>query len=297
VPNLVVILIEDFIFLNSLKILSRIYEKVSILSLDVVAGAVCCCAMFARQLQTPVSWAQYFVLGSSVWLIYTIDHLLDALRKPILISPRHRFHRHYRKLLLTVSVPLWIVTAGVAFSVLPLPVVWFGLSLGGCLTGYLVVTHFLPIRYFFKEGWVALLYTAGVWGNVAVLAPAIRPTDWFTVVVFGIIILQQAVQLAWYEAEEDTHQQMKSAVSKRGADQTHRWLKALIFEALVATMAGFTFLGDTVTDRCVWFTLIVIAVILLLITYFPACFRRGYTYRLLSDGILMLPLWIVIISP
>lgn len=279
-----------------MKIAISFYEKVSILSLDVVAGTMCCSAMFARQMHVSLLWQQYFVLASSVWIIYTIDHLLDALHKPILISPRHQFHKHYGKLLFIMCLILILITSCIAFVLLPVAVIWFGITLGGAMIVYLILTHFFPLPYFFKEGWVALLYTIGVWGSVAVQATSIRRIDWIAGFVFGILILQQAMLLAWYEANEDAQQQMSSLIQRQNTTYLHLFLKVLILAGLGVTLAGAIWLRDTYLDRWVWLTLGGIATLLTFITFFPRLFRHSYTYRLLSDGILMLPLWIVMVT-
>ncbi|MDJ1471235.1 hypothetical protein [Xanthocytophaga flava] len=277
-----------------MKSVIAIYEKISILSLDVVAGAVCCSAMFARQMHIKIFWYQYFVLASSVWLIYTIDHLLDAFRNPVLVSPRHRFHKKYQKPLCILSAVVCVVTAGITFTKLPISVILFGMALGAAMLTYLALTHFFSFSFFFKEGWVACLYTLGVWGSVAVQTSHIRQSHLFTGCIFGIIILQQAMLLAWYESEEDTQQEMLSLMQRQNVTRLHLFLKMLIILALAATLGGLLLLNNTVLDQKVWLTLVIIASLLTFITFFPDRFREGYRYRFLSDGILLLPLWIII---
>lgn len=262
-----------------------------------VVGAVCCSAMFARQMHVSVRWPQYVVLAGSVWLIYTLDHLLDAFRKPFLVSPRHRFHKQYWKTLTVLGLLVLFLTAGLAFTQLPLSVVHFGIVLGASLAGYLALAHFIKLPYFFKEGWVALLYTIGVWGSIAVQSLTLRLADWLTAGVFGIIILQQAMMLAWYETHEDTSQQMASLMQQQNSKRLHGLLKILIMMAVVASGVGFAWLEDSILDRAVWLTLLAITSMLAAITTYPDFFRPRYAYRLWSDGILMLPLWLLVAFP
>ncbi len=242
-------------------------------------------------------WTHYFVLGSSVWLIYTLDHLLDAYRKPVLLSSRHQFHKQHRSTLLLICAALLFPTAWLAFTRLPLSVIRFGVALGVLLIAYLSVTHFFKLPYFFKEGWVALLYTVGVWGGMAVQARSLRLTDWLAGGAFGVIILQQAMLLSWYETDEDAHQYMASLMQQQSAAPLHLFLKVLSLANVLATGLGFAFHNYTIFDLFSWGTLLVIALVLAVITHFPAVFRPHYAYRLLSDGILMLPLWLMIAFP
>ena len=61
-------------------VLSKAYRLINILSIDVVAGAVCSALFFARLLQVSLLPYGIISLALTVWIIYTADHLLDAKR-------------------------------------------------------------------------------------------------------------------------------------------------------------------------------------------------------------------------
>ncbi len=279
-----------------MKIVKNIFEKISILSLDVVAGVVCGCLMFARQMHVSAGWPHYFVLGSSVWLIYTTDHLLDAFRKPNLVTLRHRFHFQHRMSLIVITMIVGLATIGIAFVFLSVKVLYFGVVTGCCTVAYLLIIHLFNKKYFFKEVWISILYTVGVWGSVAILASHMRQLDWVIVSLYFLLIFQDVLILACYEVEEDSQQQMFSSVHAQGIVRVYFWLKRISEAALASCVVGWMFFGETRFDSWVWATLTGIAGVLAAITYFPKVFRTSYLYRFLGDGILILPIVVVLLD-
>src|SRR6476659_9916470 len=90
--------------------LSRYYKLANILSLDVVAGAVICSIFFSQVFNTVIRVSGIISLALSVWIIYTVDHLLDARRITRQASTvRHRFHQKNQKILYSVLLLAFLV--------------------------------------------------------------------------------------------------------------------------------------------------------------------------------------------
>ena len=125
--------------------ISRIYRFIRILSLDILAGVICGYT-FARIILgsdcpplTPV------ILCATVWLIYTLDHLLDAMaRKGRSARPAYRWHYQNRKILWPVLLAVGLTTAGLSLAFLPARILIFGCVLGGGLVIYTLVQHGMP---------------------------------------------------------------------------------------------------------------------------------------------------------
>jgi hypothetical protein len=80
--------------------LMRLYRLVNLLSIDVAGGAVCSALFFAYLLNVRILPYGVIALGLSVWIIYTVDHLLDAKKiKAPAATARHRFHQDNFKVL------------------------------------------------------------------------------------------------------------------------------------------------------------------------------------------------------
>jgi 4-hydroxybenzoate polyprenyltransferase len=82
-------------------------QWVNALSLVVVFGAISTAHFTAALFKSDLDFSFYWLLGSTVWVIYTLDHLLDGRkREPEELSFRHRLHADWR-------VPLTIIVISV----------------------------------------------------------------------------------------------------------------------------------------------------------------------------------------
>ena len=93
------------------------YRFLNMLSIDVALGAVVCGAFFARIVDIHVRPQGLAALGITVWIIYTVDHLLDVRRmRQEASTERHLFHqRHLRTLSVWVIVAIVLDTIMVLF--------------------------------------------------------------------------------------------------------------------------------------------------------------------------------------
>ena len=274
---------------------NRIGKLAQALSLDVAFGAVCCSAMFCRLVGLePLPWTQLWVLGGTVLLIYTADHQADVYRMPgPPLTDRHRFHWRYRRLLRPLAGMLAIGLAGAAL-LLPKVVIVYGLLLAGAVGAYLLVVSRLPEargrRWFHKEILVAALYTAGVWGSVAVRAGALPPFARLAGVIFGVLALQNLLLFSYLEWEEDVSQGQRSLARSWGTGRVllaTRGLTVVLVGLLAAGWDG----AEGFTGHAAWVTLAAMTGVLGALGAFPAAFRRHYRYRLLGDGVFLLAAW------
>ena len=139
--------------------LIQVYRFLNHLSVDVSAGAMAMAWFFCRVLHAPVATESILVLGLTVWLIYAVDHILDALRIAKNASTfRHRFYQRNFKILLPVILGAAIVDVTLIFM-LDVPLIQAGTLLGICTILYLLIQHRLSYT---KEFFGAVFYTAGV---------------------------------------------------------------------------------------------------------------------------------------
>lgn len=270
---------EDFFMSRSL---SRFYELISILSLDVVAGAVICALFFVKVLQTNATFS-LISLALTVWIIYTADHLLDARRitHPA-SSPRHRFHQiHFNKLRIA------ILLAG-TLDVISL---WFlskAVILGGLFLAVLVVLLMLMQRTlpWLREIIVSVLYTCGV------LLPSIaeaRITYTFAhsllFIQFSLVALTNLLVLSWLDRESDFRDGLSSFTLLAG----QRMSQVLIWTSFVLCM--LLTLAQVYFVTLKWPSLVVgtMEVVLLLIYAGKQRPDRLLLQRMIGDGVFILP--------
>jgi hypothetical protein len=268
------------------------YVRLRLLSLDVMAGALGAGWMVTEWLGQEMSWAFYVVLPLAVWLIYTLDHLLDARRlKEKASTPRHQFHYRYFKPLAVAVVLLGLLCLGLALRYLGQTGVYFGLGMGG-----LVLLHLLLVKvvgdktspWLIKESGVAMVYAAGVWGLPALESEAwMRPELWVAFGQFFLLALVNLLEFSLYERaidEADGHSSFVRAIGERGT-------RRLIYGLLVLFVAGMIWF--VVGGNEGWILLQVVlglmAMVLLALVSVPHWFGKAERYRSWGDGAFLLP--------
>src|SRR5687767_3029402 len=93
-----------------MKTVIKFYRLLNILSIDVALGSVCCAAWFAEIFNVNLKPYVLMALGLTVWIIYTIDHLLDARKIHVSASTeRHRYHQtNFTPLLYALLIALLV---------------------------------------------------------------------------------------------------------------------------------------------------------------------------------------------
>ncbi len=248
-----------------------------------MAGAVIATLFFARFYKIFPRTQGVIALALVVWLVYTIDRLLDV-RKHVQLShlQRHQFHTHFYKPLIIACALVCTLLAIIIFS-LRVPVLHAGLVLAVCVVVYVWVQ---PHLGFVKEFAVAFFYTCGV-----LLLPwslKVNPylwTDYLIVVPFFITACINLILFSWFEKEADERQKQSSFVTHFGSIVTRRLLRALfaigIVSSAIVAYSGF-YLEATI------FVLMILAHVL--IFEFHSNFKKEERYRLLGDSIFFFPL-------
>lgn len=271
------------------------------LSLPVVIGAVLSNRMAARLSDVePVHWATAIVLALVVFIIYTVDRLLDirkyeadATSQPL--TPRHRFHGRNAPML------WWAVVGAAGLSLiltffLPGSVVKFGIVLGAICVAYVLVVFRLPSHHpilLLKEPLVAVLYSVGIWGSVWVQRPKVSGIEMAAFIMFLGVALQNLLLFAVMEMREveafsrmpDSSFSLATELGEARCDTLLRWLTFLI----IATGLGLCFLTE---DRFAQRSAIMLALMsltLYVIQRYPDFFLKNERYRWLGDGVFWMP--------
>ena len=259
----------------------RVYRLINVLNLDVALGAMITALFFARQLMAPVRGYGIAALGLTVWVIYTVDRLMDVrhLNRPA-YSERHRFHQTYAQ-------PLWI---GVAIAVMIICVLMVfvrpSILIGGLILAPLSAVYLLlQKKLFIKELTVAVLYTLGV------LLPA-WPGSWNLLLpVAGLIAqlfliaLTNLVLFAWFESDADSKMGQASLVTRLSK-------KSVTILLIVLVMAGVSLsLVITIFFNPVSWIFVVMWLALTGLFYFHKYFEHHERYRLWGDAIFYLPIF------
>ncbi len=263
------------------------------LSLDVVVGTVMVGLLVVRifdVIPPPVWW---LVLPCTVWVVYTVDHLLDGWKsKGKACIKRHYFHYKHRK-------PLLVIVFISSCTSLFLSLTYFTIDilLGAGLI--LIAAAFYFTAVFFKgsraslllqkELFIAFIYCLGI-----CFTPLIWNTGYPGLVEMGFLTMIfllawfQGILAAWYELDQDQKDGHHSFVTLFGKESSKRFLQILY---VIISMTGLLLL--IYSDSLL---MLFSACILLLINHILlACLSRqdifgiGERYKWLSELAFWLP--------
>ena len=257
--------------------LSIAYRKLHYLSLDIVCGAVILLRFFSQELKVYVSLPIYAILGITVWLIYTIDHLRDANQSREPMRGRYLFHLSNSRVL-RFTTALGIIVICLLLFFVERDILWSGFLLAGLSSLYLVVQQTLA-RWCLKELYVAVIYTSGI-----LLAPFVLNGgfEWLIWLKLFLLTYINLVLFSRYEKEEDLKDQFHS-IATMTSDAV---LEKLLF--LLLTL-GFLLLFLFPLDRISLFFLFGF-ILYTMMTVERKWSSKNQRYRLIGDGVFLLPI-------
>ena len=215
----------------------------NILSLDVALIASCWQYFLSVELDLPLAWSHFVILGAGVWLAYVADRWLDGLRIPLekAATARHRFYIVYRYPVLLVWFLVLTSAIVLAHSRLDRQELLSGWVLVIVCLIYALLIQRPGIAawgwLFPKELWASILYVAGVflflWDKgiencaAAILAGA----------AFFLLCFANCSLMSKWESQEDQKLNQKSLCLKWPVwAGTCKWL------AVGATLISWGFL-------------------------------------------------------
>ena len=278
----------------------RAYAAIRLLSVDVALAALGGGVMAARVLRASPRPGFYALLPASVWVVYTLDHLVDARRMgPTAATPRHRFHARHAAVLWAV-----LVVAAVACGIGGLVALsWTGVAFGVGMA-VLVGLHELIVKLagsrasplLVKELGVGVVFTAGTWGLPAVVRGQHGgPVPWPAVLLGVQYVLLAGVNLiefSIFEARHDAAAGQTSFVRGVGRAAAWRVVAGLLLAQVPLAIVVVSARGDGLAEGI----LLVMAAGLTAVLVRPAAFVRRERYRTVGDGVFLLPLLMAAVS-
>lgn len=269
----------------------RIWGYINILSIDIALGAMGGCLLFAGLFDVSLRPPAYLGLGLIVWIIYTVDHLLDASRPDTRLSTaRHRFHHvHRNALTLAVILASLVVLAQSLF--VRTPVLVSGFLMGGWVIVYLTIQSRLR---FMKELAAAVSYTAGV--VIAPLSLLDRPVsapEWVTVVAFFLTTWINLLICSLYDHAADLKDHQPSFATTFGAAVT-RQTTFVLFVTVFALLV-YLFLSPG-SNRLVAGLLALMNLTLAVVVSSRSWFAQADRHRLFADLAFLFPLLYLILD-
>jgi 4-hydroxybenzoate polyprenyltransferase len=271
----------------------RVYRIIRILSLDILAGVFCGYTFARLILDSECPPLTPAILCLTVWLIYTLDHLLDARAlKEKSGKPAYRWHYDNRKILWPILLAAGIATVGLSLVFLSPRILIFG-----CIMGILVVLYTLVhqgmlgsrMTYLFKESWISIIYTAGIWG-VPLLSygAALDIPVLLTIIIYLLLVLINVLIYSYHDYHTDSQESQQTLATVFGRKSTSHLLRLLILSILILVMVAFLTLDDQAMGK-VYIILLSMTAVLGLIIAFPRFFSKNERYGVLADAVFLLP--------
>lgn len=270
--------------------LVKFYRLLNTLSIDVAVGAVCCAAWFAILFNVILRPFALISLGLTVWIIYTVDHLLDAQKvKTPASTVRHRFHQKNFSFLLIMLVIAVITNLFFIFFIRKEVFQW------GVVLSCTMIVYFLVERHlqYIKEFIISLLFSCGV--LLPSLSLTSKPPDVSLMLLITQFILTAFLNLllfSLFDHYKDNQDRRKSIVTLIGEQRTKQIL-IFIFACNFLLMLGATLYSPLALERTV--IIFCMNTILLFVFIRSQWFGKEDRFRLVGDSIFLLPILYVLL--
>ena len=274
----------------------ELYKYIQALSLDVAFGSTVMSAFIARFMDVTVPLEVYVSLFTAVWLIYTIDHLIDANRlKSDKASFRHTLHKKYFKELTTFWI--FVFLFGVLFSVfLPIETRKVGFIASALVIVHLVLVYLLGSKisiFIQKELGIAFTYCVGIAVGPVSLSSGIDGFGYFFMGQIFILAFINLLEFSWFDRSVDKEQEHSSAVSNLGERVVLDIVFFLFTMFVLSLVVAFLFFPQFARFEMI---LGVMGITLFLIFAFQKHFIKNDRYRVFGDLIFLFPLVLLLTS-
>jgi len=268
------------------------------LSFDIVIGAVFSAILVIKLLNVVPGWAYWIVLPISVWIIYTLDHIIDALRlKKQANTYRHIFHFQYLKTILSILAAFSALNLVFIIFWLENKIIYFGLVLSLVTSLYLILIHFSGKKNSFlpKEIFVTFIYTVGIWGGpIAMTNLNISTGQLILMIIFFLLVLADVLLLSFFEVGSDQKDNHPTIAVKFGQAVTTKIIFTLIFVVYILSIF-IIFSDELFLHRSIAKLYLFMGLIQIIIIGIPQFFEKNKLYRYIIEIVFWIPGFIMLI--
>src|SRR5690606_14426073 len=262
----------------------KTYRLLNSLSIDVAAGAVICALFLAEILRSRPGTPALIMLGLTVWIIYSADHLLDARRiEREAVTHRHSFYQRHFQVMVAMTVVAIIADGLLAMRIRP-AVFQAGLILATPVGIYLVAQRFFVS---IKELLGAILYTGGV-GLPAYIFMGERSlalNQGIFISAFFLVAWANLLLFSYFDYESDMNNTQASFATRWGLQVTRNVIVVVL--VLGIGLCAYLMIADRFLPALI---LLAMNVVLLVLMCYPVYFLQGDRFRFVGDSIFLIPL-------
>lgn len=204
-------------------------------SFDICLGVISLMLPLYFQIKVKPTLVWFFILPSTVWLIYFFDHLLDSIKNKTIISERHVFIKNHHFIFKIIAAIIIVVNAVLVFKYFSffhlIKSIWILLV---CIIYFLL--NYFNIKWFIKEFFAALIYAGGICFYPYVVNENNFISQFFIIVFcmqLFVLALINLLQISIRETNIDKDLQLKNISNIIGQKPSNLLLISLYF------LAGF----------------------------------------------------------
>ena len=239
-------------------------------------------------------WYIFLITGLTVWIIYSIDHLVDARSLSDKSGPlRYTVHRDNYKLIVWLVLFATGLSLGLAVWLLPEPVITGGFVLAGIVAAYFLLRLLAPSVFGgLKELVAAIVYTAGIalpacfymeYGSIYFLTAGAQ---------FFCLVLANLLTCGLWDEITDRINSYPSMAITLGTAFIKKIIISLIFISMATAIVGI-FLYSAYYFKIQLIILLMNAV--LVIAFYTGHRMEVHIQRLLIDSMFFIPLLLLIL--
>jgi len=270
--------------------LSNLFKYFQALSLDIALGGVVGSMFISSYLGVQVDIMTYAILGLSIWLIYTLDHLLDTqnvVQTPITF--RHQFHWNNYTTLWGIWSFCLIMVLSMLYK-LPTPTLIAGVIAGAFVVGYFVSIKFLLTgKVYHKEITAAVIYSLGLFiPSISIMDKPVGLDVWLLFVELFAVALTNLLIFSIFERSIDKEEGFHSLVIAMNVKSVKSITWGMIAAVYTIIIVGLVMIP---TEKYI-ITQLIIGVMntcLALILYKGDLFVINTRYRSFADAVFIFP--------
>ena len=275
----------------------KLYKQLQILSIDVAFGAAAGAFLVSQVLSIQLPFIIYFSLTMAVWLIYTIDHLMDAAKmQQKAITPRHVFHQKYYKELLWIWLVLFVITGFLSLAYLPTPTIKLGLVAAMLVVAHLVLVNLLGTKISIlvqKELGVAITYSTGVVVGPLSMMNAIPHYLWWVLAQLFLYAFINLLEFSYFEKEVDKQQGQTSIARSIGTQPLEIIIYCMLGVGLLINIYCLVYFPSMVVIQLV---MSLMFGVLTLVFIKKSTFATHERYRTWGDAVFLFPIILVVFT-
>lgn len=277
-----------------------ILKLIQFLSIDVVLGTLAVGYLATRILNVDTNPTWWIVLPMAVWVVYTLDHLVDGYKNSTTsIIDRHSFHYQNRKFIIFLVMVVSLITIVLSVIFLDTTIIFGGIGLAVLIGMYFLALVLSKRRKFIllqKEIFIAIVYTSGiflaplVWNNSLPSHSVI-----YMMTIISMLAWAEGIIISWFDFDYDIMDGHSSFTVIVGKRYTRLFIISLNLLIETSILVFLIFKNDSSLTLVVLLILLFMNLILGLLILFPNNPVAKQYHRLIGESVFLLPVLLVFV--